>query len=765
MKSKKRKNLTRDGRAVKSTGVLDVPTAQPLHGKMKVDDQAGKKGEGALVDQKPINDLPNTSEGLSRKAGLICAGIVFCASMMLYVRTLAPSVVFADSGELIYSAVKLGVAHPPGFPLYTLVAHLFTKLPVGNMAQRVNFASAFFAALTASMMTLVVAEVMASTALVSFLRRKKSRKDKKSKKGAPPPDNDAIRRLPLIMPAALSAGVFMAFSRTLWNYATISEVYTLNAFLITSIFFLILRWRRVVLKLSDVALHSESGKEKNTTGVQRRALDPDILIYLAGFFFGLGLCVHHVTVGLTLPAVALLVIRTRGYSFLTVKRVALAATCAVIGLGGYLFLPLAASHQNGLNWGNAITLESFYGHITGRQYQSLLGPPWKLLFVKHEFTNIFIHEFGPVWVPLGILMILAGIIFLYNRDRILFWFLLTIIIVDVLFKSIFQNAEDKDAYYLPSFMAMAIAFAYSGPMITFAAGKIKRLVRYGVPVAVCILALTPLAELYGNYPYDNHSNYFLAQDYANNILNSIEPRGMLLTADWQVYSPLLYFREVEMLRRDVKPISLRLLRTSWYLSYLAREYPELIFQSKHEINAFMEYLKKWENDPKAFGRDPSNVQSYNDKYIQMVQSLIDNQMRQGPVYITYEVIVADVDEDVKILRNTLASKCQAIPQGLLYKLTPSGKSGAPIEVSLTTRGLADGTLKLADDDTVKMKVIPAYRSMYYSQGMYYASIGQKDRGIEAFHRSLEIDPGFQECRSALIELEEQAGPAGVQGKD
>src|SRR3982750_4317989 len=82
---------------------------------------------------------------------------VLLVSLSLYIWTLAPTVTLVDSGELIVAARFLGVAHPPGFPLYVLLAHLATLVPFGNVALRVNFASALFGAASAAMLTLVVA--------------------------------------------------------------------------------------------------------------------------------------------------------------------------------------------------------------------------------------------------------------------------------------------------------------------------------------------------------------------------------------------------------------------------------------------------------------------------------------------------------------------------------------------------------------------------------------------------------------------------------
>src|SRR5438105_4885440 len=75
------------------------------------------------------------------RAELLCAGAVFVATLLLYSWTLAPTVTLIDSGELIVVAYGLGVAHPPGFPLWVILAHLASLVPLGNVAVRINFSS------------------------------------------------------------------------------------------------------------------------------------------------------------------------------------------------------------------------------------------------------------------------------------------------------------------------------------------------------------------------------------------------------------------------------------------------------------------------------------------------------------------------------------------------------------------------------------------------------------------------------------------------
>ena len=74
--------------------------------------------------------------------------LVFVSALGVYLLTLAPTVTLVDSGELILACHSLGIAHPPGFPLYVLIGHLFAQLPFDHVAYRLNLTSAFFAALT-----------------------------------------------------------------------------------------------------------------------------------------------------------------------------------------------------------------------------------------------------------------------------------------------------------------------------------------------------------------------------------------------------------------------------------------------------------------------------------------------------------------------------------------------------------------------------------------------------------------------------------------
>src|SRR5262249_14498191 len=152
---------------------------------------------------------------------------------------------------------------------------------------------------------------------------------------------DSIRSWAPAIAPPVCAGLLLAFSRTLWSYATITEVYTLNTFLILTIFFLMLRWRRRILE--DARSTSAIASSR---GPKAAIVDYDFLLYAAAIVFGLALGVHHVTVALLLPALAVLVYKTQGFRFFASKRLVFAAVVSLAALlAVYSYLPLAAANN------------------------------------------------------------------------------------------------------------------------------------------------------------------------------------------------------------------------------------------------------------------------------------------------------------------------------------------------------------------------------------------------------------------------------------
>src|SRR5512133_4064331 len=74
-----------------------------------------------------------------------------------------------------------------------------------------------------------------------------------------------------------------------------------------------------------------------------------------------------------------------------------------------------------------------------------------------ESCRMALREFGFAWLPLTLFLAVAGLARAYKRDRTAFWFLLLIVLADLAYSLSYEIAEDKDAYYLPAFISIAIA--------------------------------------------------------------------------------------------------------------------------------------------------------------------------------------------------------------------------------------------------------------------------------------------------------------------
>jgi tetratricopeptide (TPR) repeat protein len=427
---------------------------------------------------------------------------------------------------------------------------------------------------------------------------------------------------------------------------------------------------------------------------------------------------------------------------------ALISIAALVAI--YAYLPFAASRSPVINWGHPRSLQEIWWHLTGRQYQVYFSFKPEIMGEQFaEFCRMALREFGFPWLPLSLALAFAGFADAFKRDRTTFWFLLTIVIGDLAYALSYEIAEDKDAYYLPAFISVAIATGFGIRWL------VQRVVSKSLPgvkpslgAAIAVLVICTIA-LTANWPFNNRRQYFIAHDYVDNLLEAIAPNGLLLTLDWQVVSPMFYAQEIEQFRPDVKVVDINLLRRSWYFDYLQHAYPGLIERSREKIDVFVENLKEWERDPGTFARNPALTQRISTAFLEMIQSMVTNESRVAPVYMTNDLISSDSVNGE--LTRWLSQKYQLVPQGLVFNLTDGQGFHDSPDVHLQIRGLADGTLRFGKGDPVNVKVLPVYANMLINRGRYLALFGQHQRAIAAFEQALALNPNLALARQGLAE--------------
>jgi hypothetical protein len=239
----------------------------------------------------------------------------------------------------------------------------------------------------------------------------------------------------------------------------------------------------------------------------------------------------------------------------------------------------------------------------------------------------------------------------------------------------------------------------------------------------------------------DRSRFVVARDFARDTLASIEPDGLLLTSEWQLYSPLLYFQEIEGWRPDVMAVDVSLLRRSWYVDAMRLRYPARWEPLRAETDAFLEDLRAWEHDPGLYERDVARNRRINDRFQSVVLALA----RTGTAYATTEVLLPPSPDPA--LADRLRGSFPITPLGLVFSFkAPFDEAPPP---SLDPRALFDGSIHREPGDVVSTKVAPVYVSMTTNRGQFLAARGDLPAAEAAFRQALAWDPTFAPAREAL----------------
>lgn len=660
--------------------------------------------------------------------GLLPA-ITFAGALAIYSVTFARSVTVEDSGEFILTCATLGVPHPPGFPLYVLLGHLFTKIPVGIVSSRVAFMSAFFGAMAAAVITLIVIEV-------NQMIDQGCSRDAEGKEQPPDREFEPINRQPSrgqstlrtliqwLLP--LATGLTFAYSVTLWAWSTVAEVYTVSIALLSLVLYLLLRWHWGVL----------------TQERQPEVGSAHWWLVAAAFIYGLTLSTHYGIGLLILPALGLLIRCTVGPGFLMTRHFSLALAALLLGVAVYIYLPIAAADTPPLNWGNPSTWRGFWWVATAKLYREDILAADIMTAVKH-FLGLTFRQYTPV----GFAASLFGLWVLARHARRLFWVLLVIISFVIAFclatRTVRQEVmSDTDAYYLPIYIVMAIALGAGAKQLLDWSAASKRLLMLGV--LMFLLAL-PSANLVMHYAENNKSRNYIARDYVENTMSTIGAGGLLLTEDWDFYSSYLYLRYVEKFRPDVMVVHTAMLYQPWYVrDHLQREHSEAMQTCAAETSALLDSLSLY--DQGKLGKERTRAQAQ-PHVLAFVKTLIKYHFPHRPVHIS----------PIGQLHPQLATEYTLLPRGVTYKLFTEFVPPEPLP-PLQLRGLLDGSVHL--DEYTRKGICHAYGMIFASQGRYFLLNQQYDSAMGYLNLAQQLDPGLPQTYAIMGDLFSAQGRLG-----
>ena len=460
--------------------------------------------------------------------------LAFGLSFVAYFHTLAPTVatVFDDSLELQLVAFQPGIAHPTGYPLYTLLGKLFTFLPLGDVAYRVNLMSAVFGALTVGLVFLV------------------------------------CRRLGCRwLPAQAGAMVF-AFSPTFWSQCVIAEVYSLNAFFLAGTVYLLL----------TVGASSTASASGEAAQAASQECHPWRGLYLVAFFYGLSLT-HHRTMVLLLPGMLLYLWLQRKnlgqMGRLPVGRLTLSFLSPLLL---YLYIPLRGMVMSSLDGTYQNSLQGFLTWVTGSSYTLFLGdnPLARESQTAAFLLGTFLDQYGYLGLAAGAI----GVLWLLLRNGRYFVLVAGALAVYSAFAFSYRVA-DVEVFYIPAFLffAIAIGCGFSG-LWTWAdeggRGPTRReaLTTEGVPgerergrpgiaawggamrwflAACCVVAslVVPADALRRSFAREDMSENWTAHEYGQEILRQPMEQGAAIVGILGETTLLRYFQQTEGLRTDL----------------------------------------------------------------------------------------------------------------------------------------------------------------------------------------------------------------------
>lgn len=461
------------------------------------------------------------------RSALGAAWVAALLALWAYVQTLSPTVAWVnqgeDSGDLLAASATLGIPHPTGYPLFTLLGRVASLVPIGSVAFRINLVAALAGAASVLFLALLVLE----------LTRPRDDAGGDSRAGGTTLGAGAIL-------AAAGAALAYAFSRGAWSQSVLAEVYTLNAAFLGAMLWSLARAER--------------------TGSVRHLL-------LAAYLLGLGLT-NHLLLLAAAPAVALVALRLAFRRVIGPAGLVLLFLLLVWGVTLDLFLPVRASRAPEFAWGAPNTPARLWWVLTGAQYASHFFGRGLGEIAHHLIPGRFGLDFG-----FGLLALGAGLVGVWwARPRGVLPLWVTLGAAAALL-SVYSIPDDV-GYWMPVFYLIC-ALAGVGWAGLAAGGR-----GIGARLGVGVAALALSAGAYGllaNYRAVDASTDVRPWIWARQNLQAVEPDA-LIVSEYDGRTFALWFYKATEFRRTHPHLAVvykYLLVWPWYQRQIAHAYPTL----------------------------------------------------------------------------------------------------------------------------------------------------------------------------------------------
>jgi hypothetical protein len=480
--------------------------------------------------------------------------------LLLYVITLAPTTAMWDTSEYIAAAYTLGFPHPPGNPFFVLIGRVFSILPIApTVAQRINLLAAMTSATAAVFWFLVAERIIARWIEQRWVQRV----------------------------GGAVATIIGATAFTVWNQSVVNEkVYTIALAFTAVVSWLALQW-----------LEQPEGPKA------------DRKLVIAVYLLGLGYA-NHMAGFLPAPALAVAVLARRPITVMRWKLILVGVAALFLGLTPFIMQPIRAAHFPPINEGevtactggkpelsctlNGTTWERFEYNFNRKQYgkpslmdrqapfSAQIGMWW--LYFKWQWLRDPSGHSAAMQQGLAVLFLLLGLggaIVHWQKDRTTFWYFAPLMFSMTLLLIWYMNfkygysqgrpqdatpeVRDRDYFYIWSFSAWgiwaALGLLWVWDELRKTLANVMQKSAALVASPVLLLAFIPLIT---NRDAASRHRETFTRDWAIDLLNSVEPYGILITGGDDDTFPLWYAQEVEGVRKDVTVAVTSLLGLDWY---------------------------------------------------------------------------------------------------------------------------------------------------------------------------------------------------------
>ncbi len=673
-------------------------------------------------------------------------------AFITYLLTMAPDVPFWDCGEFIACSNTLGVAHPPGTPLFILIGRIFILFNFffQNLAERVNFISVLTSSAAVGFSCIIIIKILK----IWFKNR--------------------FSEFPynlFIYAGGIIGALYMTYSSTYWFSADEAEVYGSAMFLMQLIVFLSLKW------------YENKDKPHNN----RYLL---IIVYIA--FLSIAI---HMTVFLVMPAVFLFIIYSDkkllrdwriwmlGIALLSMSisyvwfliatsitiiislllksgnqtirsrsvwgLVLGASLLSILAFSVHLYIPIRSLDNPFIDMNDPDNLSRFSYYMERKQYgdESMIAGmfhrkgSWENQFGNFHrmgFWYFFKEQYssaGMVWLPL--LIGLIGIVTALRKSPKAGGLLVLLLLICTIGLVLYMNfsdglhgerleVRDRDYFFTPGFMyfAMFIGFGTSA-LGAFIYEKLLRNKLSGGIVGIIPAVIMLILSLFQTAPahwnsHDRTGNY-VARDYAFNLLNSCKPNAILFTNGDNDTYPLWYLQLVQGVRTDVHIMNLSLMNTDWYLIQNKNQYGIPIPLNDDQIR--WHYHKDAQGNllmtPEKPFRDPitgkqkyltPNLMNVKAEMVRMIT--IANNFKR-PIFLA-----ATAGSDVQDLAHKYLYR-----KGMAYEITPE-EHNAEYDIA-STDSLLENVFKFTNLDNPNVNNSGTELAMSISYPEMYISIAEK----------------------------------------